>query len=79
MAAEPCKKCGKLRKIDIIVASDGWHQPPCYRCGDPGYIEPLNPDERPETVIVHMDENWNVSVYNKHGRINIDRVSKEEK
>lgn len=49
MAAEPCKVCGHLRKIDIIMASDGWHQPQCYNCGDPGYIEHIenyriNPD-----------------------------------
>jgi len=35
MAAEPCKKCGKLRKVDIIISSAGWHQPQCYKCGDP--------------------------------------------
>lgn len=40
MSAHPCPKCGELRKVDIIHASDGWHQPPCYQCGDPGYIEP---------------------------------------
>lgn len=39
MAAEPCKKCGKLRKVDIIISSAGWHQPQCYNCGDPEYIE----------------------------------------
>lgn len=44
MAAEPCKKCGKLRKVDIISTPDGWDQPPCYHCGDPGYIEPFNWD-----------------------------------
>jgi hypothetical protein len=41
MSGIPCKVCGKIRKIDIILASDGWHQPPCYNCGDPGYIEPV--------------------------------------
>ena len=39
MAGIACPKCGKIRKIDIIAASDGWHQPPCYNCGDTGYIE----------------------------------------
>lgn len=45
MAAESCKKCGKLRKVDIIACSDGWYQPPCYSCGDPGYIEPFDLEE----------------------------------
>lgn len=40
MAWSPCKVCGELRKVDAIWASDGWHQPPCYVCGDPEYIEP---------------------------------------
>lgn len=42
MAGIPCKVCGKIRKINIIAAPDGWHQPSCYNCGDPGYIEPLS-------------------------------------
>lgn len=41
MAWERCKACGAWRKVDIMVASDGWHQPPCYECGDPEYIEPF--------------------------------------
>ena len=41
MAWHRCPKCGEWRKIDIVIASDGWHQPPCYSCGDPGYLEPL--------------------------------------
>lgn len=40
MSAEPCRNCGALRKVDIIWTPDGWNQPPCYACGDPGYIEP---------------------------------------
>jgi len=39
MSAEPCKVCGALRKVDIIHSSDGWHQPECFNCGDPAYIE----------------------------------------
>lgn len=42
MSAEPCEVCGNLRKIDIMASPDGWHQPPCYNCGDPGYIEPFD-------------------------------------
>jgi hypothetical protein len=34
-----------LRKVDIIVASDGWHQPACVYCGDPGYVEPLEVED----------------------------------
>lgn len=45
MSAMPCPKCGKLRKVDIVCAPDGWHQPPCYNCGDPGYIEPFEEEE----------------------------------
>lgn len=59
MSAEVCKKCGKLRKVDIIIASDGWHQPPCYNCGDPGYIEPLenSPDaDWVETTPIGKDD-----------------------
>lgn len=40
MSAHACPKCGELRKVDIIHTSDGWDQPPCYHCGDPGYLEP---------------------------------------
>lgn len=40
MAAEPCPKCGELRKVDVVWTSDGWAQPECYSCGDPGYLEP---------------------------------------
>src|SRR6188768_1610342 len=47
MSAHPCPKCGQLRKVDIIHSSDGWHQPPCYHCGDPGYIESILPEEEP--------------------------------
>lgn len=41
MAWHACPKCGEWRKVDVVIASDGWHQPPCYACGDPGYLEPL--------------------------------------
>lgn len=47
MAGMPCPKCGHIRKVDVVISSDGWHQPPCYNCGDPGYIEPI--DESEET------------------------------
>lgn len=74
MAAEPCKKCGKLRKIDIVFAPDGIHQPPCIHCGDPGHIDPITDDNHVE---VHMDENWDVIVYNRHGERIVD--SRKEK
>lgn len=45
MAAHRCPKCGELRKIDIIFAADGIHQPKCYHCGDPGYVEPYHKEE----------------------------------
>jgi hypothetical protein len=41
MAWAPCKKCKALRKVDVVVSTDGWHQPACYECGDPEYLEPL--------------------------------------
>src|SRR5690242_17300838 len=41
MAWDVCRVCGRLRKVDNVIASDGWHQPPCYRCGDPAYLETL--------------------------------------
>ena len=53
MAAAPCRACGNLRKIDIIATDDGWSQPPCYSCGDPGYLEPYseeNADEDEESI-----------------------------
>lgn len=42
MSAHPCPKCEKLRKVDIFITPDGWIQPPCYNCGDPGYLEPFD-------------------------------------
>ena len=42
MAWAPCKKCKAWRKVDVIVSTDGWHQPACYECGDPEYLEPLD-------------------------------------
>lgn len=44
MSAQPCRNCGELRKCDQVAAPDGWHQPPCYHCGDPGYTEPYDID-----------------------------------
>ena len=41
MSAEPCRVCGKLRKVDIVFDSNGWQQPSCIHCGDPGYYEPF--------------------------------------
>lgn len=41
MAWHRCPKCGEWRKVDNCIGPDGWHQPPCYECGDPGYLEPL--------------------------------------
>jgi hypothetical protein len=38
-----------LRKSGHIVSSDGSHVAACHACGDPGYVEPLEPEE-PDTV-----------------------------
>lgn len=42
MSAIPCPVCGRLRKVDQVVSADGWHQPDCWSCGDPGWTNPLD-------------------------------------
>jgi hypothetical protein len=63
MAGVACPKCGKIRKIDIISTPDGWNQPPCYNCGDPGYIEPYDDSPTPREEFEKQfgsitDEQW---------------------
>lgn len=55
MAAEPCVKCGKLRKIDIVFTSLGWLQPACFHCGDPGYFEPFEEESDGDNDTVLRD------------------------
>lgn len=45
MSAIPCPVCGQLRKVEQIAAPEGWINPPCYRCGDPGWTQPHSADD----------------------------------
>ena len=58
MAWHRCPVCNAWRKVDNVISSDGWHQPPCYSCGDPGYIEPLESqvEEENESLSRALDE-----------------------
>jgi hypothetical protein len=70
MAAEPCVICGNLRKVDIIWTSEGWQQPACYHCGNPGYLEPHD-GKNMITIQVYdyskseRDEGPEVRIYNE--------------
>lgn len=45
MSAIPCPVCGKLRKVEQIATPEGWANPPCWRCGDPGWTQPYFADD----------------------------------
>lgn len=53
MSAIPCPVCGNLRKIEQVYTDDGWSNPPCSSCGDPGWIQPYGAHDpfagRPDT------------------------------
>jgi hypothetical protein len=40
MSGIECPKCGTIRKIEQAFSTDGWHNPPCWYCGDAGWINP---------------------------------------
>jgi hypothetical protein len=40
VSAIPCPVCGQLRKVMQVWSSEGWHNPACWSCGDPGWIAP---------------------------------------
>lgn len=44
MSAINCPKCGKLRKVEQNSTPDGWQNPACGHCGDPGWLEPYGDD-----------------------------------
>jgi hypothetical protein len=54
MAWHNCPVCNELRKVDIMSTSDGWSQPPCYNCGDPGYLEPYSTEAFSEDFLDHF-------------------------
>lgn len=41
MGYQPCRRCGKMRKIGGIISADGEYVPACVHCGDSAYVEPL--------------------------------------
>ena len=45
MSAIPCPVCGRLRKVMQVWSTDGWHNPDCGSCGDPGWINPPDADD----------------------------------
>lgn len=47
MSAIPCEVCGVLRKVEQVFAEDGWHNPPCWSCGAPGWVQPPEEDDEP--------------------------------
>lgn len=47
MSAIPCPVCGQLRKVEQVWTEAGWINPPCYRCGDPGWVQPDTDDSDP--------------------------------
>lgn len=40
MSGIQCPKCGSTRKIEQVFAEDGFHNPPCWYCGDGGWVNP---------------------------------------
>lgn len=40
-----CPKCGSIRKIEQVFSTDGWHNPPCWYCGDAGWSNPGEDDD----------------------------------
>jgi hypothetical protein len=63
MSWHRCPKCNSWRKVDINIGSDGWHQPACVHCGDPGYLEPFEMKEEKDMECencgstAHRDDN----------------------
>lgn len=45
MSAIPCPVCGAYRKVEQVSAEDGWHNPPCWSCGDPGWVQPYEDED----------------------------------
>lgn len=45
MSAIPCPACGVLRKVEQIAAPEGWVNPACWNCGDPGWVQPDDADD----------------------------------
>lgn len=45
MSAIPCPVCGKLRKVEQVSAPEGWVNPQCWNCGDPGWVQPYDEDD----------------------------------
>jgi len=45
VSAVPCPECGALRKVEQISTPDGWSNPPCWSCGDPGWLQPYDEDD----------------------------------
>lgn len=50
MSAVPCNFCGGLRKVEQVFSSEGWHNPPHYACGAPGWLQGdgMTPFEQPD-------------------------------
>lgn len=42
MSGIVCPNCGAIRKIEQVWTKDGWINPECWSCKDPGWVQPLN-------------------------------------
>jgi hypothetical protein len=40
-----CPSCGRLRSVEQIATTDGWKNPPCWFCGDPGWMQPYDAED----------------------------------
>lgn len=45
MSAIPCPVCQQLRSVEQVSTPDGWLNPPCWNCGDPGWTQPYGQED----------------------------------
>lgn len=40
-----CPVCGAFRSIEKVWTPEGFPNPPCANCGDPGWLQPLDAED----------------------------------
>ena len=45
MSGIACPECGAIRKVEQTFTKDGWVNPACWSCGDPGWLQPLDAED----------------------------------